>query len=76
MAEFLILMRNDAWRPPDNGAWPAFLDDLAARGHLRGGSTIGPAHMLRQSAEPAAPTEGIAGYIKVEAGDLTQVEAL
>lgn len=73
MAEFILLMHNDA---PNEKDWPAYLDALRERGVLRGGSAIGDGIAARKSGEVSAITQHISGYIKVEAADLDAARTL
>jgi hypothetical protein len=73
MAEFMLLMHNDA---PNEKSWQAYLDTLRAKDVLRGGSAIGGGIAARKNGEVSAITQHISGYIKVEAADLDEARAL
>lgn len=75
MAEYLLLMHDDTTTPEAEERWPAYLEGLAARGALRGGSAIGGGVTLRL-AGTAAPTSGLTGFVRVEAPDLDGARAL
>lgn len=73
MADFIILMHDDA---QSDGDWGAYLSKLRASGHFEGGSTIGAGKTLRKDGVTKSVTQHITGYLRFEADDMAQVEAL
>jgi hypothetical protein len=68
MADFLLLMHNDA--PEGDGDWPGYFARLNASGRFRGGSTIGAGVLARKSGDAPSITAHLSGYIRIEADDL------
>lgn len=74
MADYLLLMHNDATRDP--GPWDSYLAMLTDKNALAGGSAIGPGSVLRKSGTPATGCETLVGFVRVNAPDLAAAEAL
>ncbi|WP_395644538.1 hypothetical protein [Terricaulis sp.] len=73
MADFLMLMHDDA---TSEGDWNSYLTKLRASGHFEGGSGIGAGVALRKDGVTKGITRHITGYLRFEADDIAQVEAL
>lgn len=73
MADFLMLMHDDA---SSEGDWGPYLDKLRASGCFEGGSAIGGGVALRKDGVTKPVTRHITGYLRFEADDIAQVEAL
>ena len=76
MAEFLLLMHGDSARPDVREDWEAYLNGLAARQALRGGSAIGRGLCVRRDAPLPSTTDHLVGYMKIEARDLDHAREL
>jgi hypothetical protein len=76
MPDYLLLMHNDPATAASDSDWTAYIEALAETGKLRGGSAIGEGVCRRKSGTVAPVTAHIGGYIRVEADDLADAEAL
>lgn len=73
MADFIMLMHDDA---AADGDWGAYLTWLRASGLFQGGSSIGGGKTFRKDGVTKPVTQHITGYLRFEADDIAQVEAL
>jgi hypothetical protein len=73
VAEYILLMHDDAG--PERDGWDGYIAGLVKRGHFRGGSAIGAGVCVRR-AGPQAGLTRITGFIRIEADDLAQAQAL
>ncbi len=71
-----MLMHHDTVTAEDIEGWPAYLETLATRGALRGGSAIGEGITLRREGAPAPISSALTGFIRVDAADLEAARAL
>ena len=73
MTDYIFLMHGD----DTVGEWSSYIEGLAAKGVMRGGSAIGDGVCVRKG-EPETRniTDYIRGYIKVEAESLEAAKAL
>jgi len=76
MPDFLLLMHADSERPVSDSDWEVYLAGLSAKGALRGGSAIGDGVCLKRTGSPPPTTSHLAGYVKIEARDLTHAREL
>ena len=72
MPDFIMLMHDEA----DGGDWGPYLERLQRTGSLRGGSAIGGGVCVRKSEPSRLITKHLAGFIRVEAGNLAEAQAL
>ena len=75
MADFLLLMRNDAAAPVNIEAWGPYLAGLRAAGAFEGGSAIGPGACVRKAGPAPAITAQLGGYLRISAGGLDAARA-
>jgi YCII-related domain len=73
MPDYLFLMHDDA---AENGDWAPYLQMLQRAGKLQGGSAIGSGLCVRKAGQPPPITGHLAGFIRVEAGNLAEAQAL
>jgi len=76
MADFLMLMHNDATAKSQTDQWPAYFTRLRARNAFEGGSAISPGDSFRKSGKPGAQSRHLVGYIRIQADSLAQAEIL
>ena len=76
MADFLMLMHDDATAPVDGAAWGAYLGGLKVLGVFEGGSGVGEGVCLRKTGAPAAVSSHIVGFIRVRADDIEHAASL
>jgi hypothetical protein len=76
MADFLLLMHDDAPGPVGEDAWGAYFQRLRAGSHLEGGSAIGAGVCLRKDAAAPAIAKHLTGYIRINADSLEHAQAL
>ena len=76
MAEFILLMHNDAEGPEGGRSWATYLDHLGSVGALRGGSAIGNGLCLRRDKVSSDITSHLVGYIKIAARDMDHAQKL
>ena len=76
MAEFLLLMHDDAVRETAVADWGPYIAGLQASGAMLGGSAVGGGTSARKAGTPAPLSAGIVGYLKVAAPDLAAAQAL
>jgi hypothetical protein len=76
MADFILLMHDDAPDLPGREAWGPYLGELQAKGRLQGGSAIGPGLCARKGGPPPPVTGHLTGFIRVAAADLEDARAL
>ena len=74
--DYILLMHNDATAVVDTAGWQPYLQHLQAVGRLRGGSAIGGGTSFRWNAPPASISNQIVGFLRIEAEDMAEVEAL
>jgi len=74
MTEYILLMHDDAVCSDD--AWGPYIEKLQRGGFFEGGSAIGDGICARKSGAPAAVTEHLTGYIRVNANSLDQAKSL
>ena len=72
MADYIFLMHSG----DTAGDWGPYIEGLAARGAMRGGSAMGGGICARKSGDVPPITAHIGGYIKVEADSLDAAKAL
>lgn len=70
MPDFLLLMHRDSTDRETVEDWASYIDQLSAKGVLRGGSVIGDGLCVRREPPAPATTDHLVGYVKVEARDL------
>ena len=75
MADFLLLMHDDAAGPTADG-WPAYLAGLRARGAFEGGSAIGRGLCVRKAGPTPAVGAHLTGFIRVTADSLEAARGL
>lgn len=75
MAEFLILVHDDAQRPVNMAFWDDHITHLQDAGALKGGSSLGAASAVRDGGAPA-PLESLAGFLILSAPSLEDARAL
>jgi YCII-related domain-containing protein len=73
MPDYLFLMHDDA---TEDGDWGPYLQMLERAGKLQGGSAIGSGLCVRKAGRPPPITGHLAGFIRVEAGNLAEAQAL
>ncbi len=76
MADFLVLMHDDAQEPVSEDLWPAYFAQLVKGGHFVGGSAMGGGRTIRRNGTPRPLTDTLVGFYRVIADDLGQAEAL
>ena len=76
MADFLLLMRNDAAAPVNIEAWGPYLAGLRAAGAFEGGSAIGPGVCVRKTGPAPAITADLGGYLRITADNLDAARGL
>ena len=74
--DYILLMHNDATAVVDTAGWQPYLQHLQSVGRLRGGSAIGGGTTFRRNALPASISDQIVGFLRIEAEDMAEVEAL
>jgi len=75
MADFLLLMHDDAVEPIREADWNTYLDALGASGALLGGSAVGGGACVRRAGPVPEISRRIVGYVKVRAADLDAARA-
>lgn len=75
MADFLLLMHNDGG-PESDADWAVYLAKLEQLGVMRGGSAIGAGACVRKTGAVPPVTAHLAGFIRIEARDLTHAREL
>ncbi len=76
MADFILLMHDDATDPMPDALWPAYFARLRAAGAFEGGSAIGGGEALRKSGAPGPLARHLTGYIRIAAPDLPAAREL
>lgn len=76
MADFILLMHDDAAGAVKAEDWGPYLEALRRQGRLQGGSAIGPGVRLKKAADPQAAPSPLSGFIRLSADDLVQATAL
>ncbi len=74
--DYILLMHNDAKIDVTAAGWQPYLHRLQIAGKLRGGSAIAGGTCFRREAQPAPVTTEIVGFIRIEADDMIEAEAL
>ncbi|MGI9479319.1 MAG: hypothetical protein ACR2PI_21635 [Hyphomicrobiaceae bacterium] len=74
--DYILLMHNDATAVVDTAGWQPYLQHLQSVGRLRGGSAIGGGTSFRRNAPPAPISDKIVGFIRIDAENMAEVEAL
>ena len=75
MPDFILLMHAPAGDEA-MADWTPYLDGLAAKGALRGGSAIGGGVAMRRDGAEAAVSASLSGFVRIVADDLDQAQAL
>ena len=76
MRDFILLMHNDAVEKPAPELWLLYFSFLRERGVFDGGSSIGPGEVFRRRETPDNPSDHLAGYIRVQAENMTAAREL
>jgi hypothetical protein len=78
MNDYIFFMHDDAPGEPRrrDEEWTAYFAKLRAAGAFEGGSAIGGGICVSKSAEPAAITRQLAGYIRIRAENLNAAREL
>jgi hypothetical protein len=74
MAEFILLMHDDATARATDDAWTAYFKTLRASGAFEGGSAIGDGTCMRKDGATRPIAKHITGYIRVIAQDLADAK--
>jgi hypothetical protein len=74
MPDFILLMHAPAGDEV-MADWTPYLDGLAAKGALRGGSVIGSGVAMRRDGAEAAVSASLSGFVRIVADDLDQARA-
>lgn len=72
MADFILLMHNDAASTPSAEMWQSYLSGLRQQGVLDGGSSIGGGTAFRKELPSGRQSSHLAGYIRVRAESAEQ----
>jgi hypothetical protein len=56
-------------------AWEEFLEQLARKGHLRGGSSLGPGIALK-SMQTEGPAQALGGFLRIAATSMEEARAV
>jgi hypothetical protein len=78
MTDYILLMHNDSTdsvAANDPVAWNDYFTLLQKTGLFDGGSSIGKGLVLRKSAQPAAGSDHLCGYIRVRAASFEQAQS-
>lgn len=76
MPDYILLMHKLPDAQDTAQAWDAYLETLASRGVLRGGSVIGVGMCVRREGVAPPVTAHIDGFIRIEAQDLDHAREL
>lgn len=76
MADYLLLMHDDAASAETDAAWEAYLRVLRATGQFEGGSAIGLGQCFVKRGQPVGTTRHLSGYIRVRAENLEAAATL
>ena len=76
LRDFILLMHNDAVAQPTPEMWSAYFSFLRERRAFEGGSSIGAGETFRKQETPACPSDHLAGYIRVQANDMSEAREL
>ena len=76
MPDYLMLMHDDPSKAAADSDWAAYIEALVKTGKLRGGSAIGGGLCRRKSGAAPSITRHIGGFLRVEARNLAEAEAL
>lgn len=76
MRDFIMLMHNDAVEEPTSEMWSSYFSFLRGRRVYEGGSSIGAGEVFRKQAIRGKASEHLAGYVRVQAGSLTEATEL
>jgi hypothetical protein len=76
MADYMLLMHDDATDGVSFEAWERYFDGLRALGRFEGGSAIGGGACVRKAGAPGAFTASLGGFIRISADSLEHAKAL
>lgn len=76
MADFIVLMHDDATQDECAADWDFWFARLNALGVFQGGSAIGQGQSFRKIGVPGEVAKHIVGFIRVSAPDLEAAHAL
>lgn len=76
MADFIMLMHDDATSAESHADWEAYLSALRKSGKFEGGSVIGSGQTFRKNGVAAPVTASINGYILFQAEDMAAAQTL
>ena len=76
MADYILLMHDDAAAAEDEESWEPYLQKLKASGSFEGGSAIGDGLCARKSGAVPGITAHLTGYIRVKAEDIDHAKSL
>ena len=76
MADYILLMHDDAEGPLSDEAWGDYIGALRAAGRFQGGSAIGAGACVRKASAAPAITDRLTGFIRVTADSLAEARAL
>jgi hypothetical protein len=75
MADYILLMHDDATAPVKVDAWGPYIAGLRAAGVFDGGSAIGPGVSMRKTGAAAAITASLGGYMRITADTLEEAQS-
>jgi len=75
MKDFILLMHADTISPEHHEDWEAYIGRLMEAGSFQGGSSIGQGAVFRKEGTPAVLSNGLTGYIKIQAESLEEARA-
>ncbi|CAN5258316.1 hypothetical protein BH09PSE1_BH09PSE1_25690 [soil metagenome] len=76
MADFILLMHDDATSPERAADWDAWFAILRAKGAFQGGSAIGRGASFRKVGAPGEVSGHLNGFVRVTADSLAEAQAL
>ncbi|CAN5151749.1 hypothetical protein BH10PSE1_BH10PSE1_02220 [soil metagenome] len=76
MADFILLMHDDATSPERTADWEAWFATLRAKGAFEGGSAIGQGASFRKDGAPGSVSGHLNGFVRVTADSLAGAQAL